>query len=125
MTKKNNIEDLTDELSREIPFQEKTEVGEVFDNLDDDSTDSSRSSKIDFNARLTHTEVTNCIIIDELVGLGILPESAKITRRKKRNSVSINGLGRQEKVEIASASRSAELSGKSGGMLSNLMKPRD
>lgn len=123
------IDKALERASKETPFQDKTEVGEVFDNLDrDEESEETKMSHIDFNARLTGTEIANCITIDELKSLGILPVKARITRQKKRLSVSLLGKGREEKVTIASASRNAELTGRGGGFMSkigNLFKPRE
>ena len=139
MTKKTKLQEVQDSdesidkalerASKETPFQDKSEVGEVFDNLDrDEELEETRMSHIDFNSRLTSTEIANCITIDELKSLGILPAKARITRQKKRLSVSLAGKGREEKVTIASASRGADLSGRSGGFMSKIgdfFKPRE
>lgn len=116
-----DLEHTINEATRDFPFKEKTEMGEVFDNLDDDRADHKNMSKIDFNSRLSHAEATGCLVIDELRQLGILDESIGITRQKKRLSVSLGGLGRQEKVQIASASRQAELGSRGGGGILNWM----
>lgn len=110
-------------IGQELPFKEKTEMGEVFDNLDNDNINPKTGfSNIDFNARLMPWEVSNCMVFDELKALGILPENANITTQKKRLSVSLGGEGRKEKVQIASGSRDAELAGRSGGFLGGLKK---
>jgi len=115
------LETTIENAGKEVPFSEQTELGQVFDNLDNDNLNpKSNMSNIDFNSRLSDWEITSCLVFDELQGLGILPKTARITRQKKRLAVSKEGLGRREKVEIASASRSAELSGKSGGILSQI-----
>ena len=124
--KNKHLDDTIDTLDRELTEENKSEVGEVFKNLDEDIPDEfTQMSNIDFNARLTNIEITNCIVVDELRALGILPENAQITRQKKRLSVSHEGKGREEKVEIASASRKSELSGKAGGFFSKLLTPRN
>lgn len=115
MKKGEKLDDVI-EANIEGMLKDKTELGEVFDNLDNDAIDKdTKFSKIDFNARLTGWEIPNCMRFDELKALGILPPEANITTQKKRLSVSLNGLGRTEKVQIASASRDADLSGKGGG----------
>lgn len=120
------LEEKIFDLGKESPFKERSEVGEVFQNLDTDEPHrETRMSNIDFNARLSSLDISNCMIIDELQSLGILPELARLTRQKKRLSVSFEGRGRQEKVEIASASRGADLSGKSGGFLASLFSKRE
>ncbi len=118
-----SLEDSIDFTAKELPFSDQTEIGEIFGNMDDDSENDKGMSNIDFNARLRDSEASACVIIDELKALGILPSSVSITRLKKRLSVSLEGKGREEKVKIASASRGADLDGRSGGM-PNPFKPR-
>ena len=122
MTKE--LDNIIDDIGKELPFKETSEIGQVFENLDRDEPNENRMSHIDFNARLTGIDIRNCMVIDELKALGILP-IGDITRQKKRLSVSLDGKGRGEKRDIASASRGADLSGRSGGMLSKLFSPRE
>jgi len=120
------IEERVITASREMPFAEKTELGEAFSHLDNDDVNIKTGfSNIDFNARLSQLEINNCIIFDELKAKGILPFDANITLQKKRMSVSLLGKGREEKVTIASGSREAELQGRRGGMLSKLFSKRE
>lgn len=114
------LDDKVSNIGRELPFQEKTELGEVFDNLDNDKENDRGFSNIDFNARLKEWEITNCMIFDELKAMGLLPKNANITMQKKRLSVSLGGQGRIEKVQVASGVREADLAGRSGGMLSRI-----
>jgi hypothetical protein len=101
----------------ETPTEEKTELAQVFENLDDDRVDpKTQRSKIDMNAVLTNTEAVNCSIFDELKAMGLLPQEANITLGKKRTSVSVGGRGRSDKVTIASCNESAKIMGKAGGM---------
>ena len=110
-------------ITAELPFKETTELGEVFNNLDnDDINQATGFSNIDFNARLLGFEAANCMIFDELKALGILPKTANITMQKKRLSVSLGGLGRKEKVQIASGAREADLTGRGGGILVGIKK---
>lgn len=130
MAKKKNIgneEDLEDAINRissDQPFREQSELGEVFDNIDNDKVTTEGMSNIDFNARLKDHEANMCMIFDELKAKGILPRDANLTRMKKRLSVSLGGQGRKEKVAIASASRGADLDGKSGGFFRGLFTRR-
>jgi len=121
-----NIEERILTASQEMPFSEKSELGEAFGHLDNDSiNEQSGFSNIDFNARLSQMEINNCIVFDELKAKGLLPFDANITLQKKRMSVSLGGKGREEKVQIASGQREATLAGKSGGMLSKLFSKRE
>ncbi len=123
-----SLEEAVDLMGREQPFQESTEVGQVFENLDRDNVNEEGMSNIDFNARLHPWEANACMVIDEFRSKGILPADANITRMKKRLSVSLGGLGRQEKVQVATASRGADMAGRSGGIMGAIadwFKPKE
>lgn len=119
------LESLVMKASSEQPFQERTEIGEVFASMDSDNSEPSGLSDIDFNARMSKHELSACLVFDEFKQKGLFSHDCQITRKAKRLSVSRNGLGRAEKTTIASASRSAELQGRSGGFISNMFKRRD
>ncbi len=124
--KNKELDEIINQIGSEMPFKEQTEIGQVFENLDKDEQDTdSKMSNIDFNANLTPRDIKNCIIVDEFLAMGILPVGARITRQKKRLSRAEGALGSRQKVEIASAQRGADLSGRSGGMLSKMFSPRE
>ena len=101
---KNDLSDLIDRTEKEL--KDKSELGEVMDNLDQDHLDKeTRMSSVDFNTRLIPFEISSIMIIDELTRLGIFPQEAGLTRQKKRLSVSLNGKGREEKVRIIQGER--------------------
>jgi len=102
-----NLEDSVQNLEElEKQMHEKSEMGEVLENLDSDSLDTdTKMSTVDFNTRLSDPEISACLVIDELTRLHIFPDETGITRQKKRLSVSLQGQGRQEKVAILSADR--------------------
>jgi len=125
MTKK-ALDDLANEMDDEIKIENKTEIGEVFDNLDADKISrQSNMPMIDFNSRLSDNLISNIAIFDEFKAMGLMPKDSNLTMILKRLKVSKDGKGRQEKVQIASANRSADLSGRSGGFMSNLMNRRE
>lgn len=84
-----------------------TELGESLKELNDDTINSeNRMSGIDMRSRLHHTEVSSVLALDALVALGICPSNMlSFTRQKKRLSVSIDGHGRKEIVEIVGGKR--------------------
>ena len=110
---KNDLENLIDTIKKKGSLN-STEIGEVFGNLDRDELSDENLSDIDFNTRLKSWEISNCIIFDEFKQLGILPHWANLTRILKRLNISRDGKGRGEKVQIASASREAEMEGRKG-----------
>jgi hypothetical protein len=89
--------------SREVPFKDSTEVGEAFGNLDNNSF-------IDFNSRLSEPEIAAINVFDELQNFGVFPKEAKLTQQFKRLKVSLEGKGRQDKVNIVTGQRAANSS---------------
>ena len=117
------LDDTIKDVGREINIQEKTELGEVMQNLDSDTLDrETRMSSIDFNTRLGATEISSIMIIDELTRLGILPQNLGISRQKKRLAVSLDGKGRAEKVQIVQGQREHSSGGGVMGKLSGLFQ---
>lgn len=100
--------------AREIPFKSTSEMGEAFDNLDNDSF-------IDMNSRLSDDEISACTVIDELKSLGIFPSEANITKQFKRLKVSLQGKGRQEKVSVVTGTKEK----KAPGSFTDLFKRRE
>lgn len=121
-------EDLDDKIKnldgRENFLQQDSEMKQVFSNLDNDSTDSTGMSKVDFNARLNDSEIDASIIMDELIRMGILPKTLTLTRTKKRLSISKNGLGREEKVRLVAGDRENKAGSTFGNRLKNLFTPQ-
>ena len=102
--KNDNLDDILNRAEKDL--KDKSELGEVMDNLDKDEVDTNtRMSSVDFNARLDPFEISSIMVIDEFKRLNIFPPDADITRQKKRLSVSIGGKGREEKVRIVQGER--------------------
>jgi len=127
MTKGNDLDNKVTELvGQEHIFKDKSELGEVMDNLDSDIVDdTTKMSSIDFNARLSSQEVGACLVIDELTRIGILPKTMGLTRQKKRLSVSLEGRGREEKVRIVAGERENKQGGGFMTKLTGLFSRRD
>lgn len=86
---------------------QQTELGETFRELNKDEVDpSTRLSTIDMNTRLSSIEVAAMTCYDAAIGLNIMStKNLILTRVKKRNNVSLDGLGRQERVEMVVGKR--------------------
>ena len=83
-------------------LQESSDVAQTIKELNDDAIDKDKFSNIDMKTRLVPIEISSIIALDSLVALKLLPlEASFITRSKKRLAVSLNGLGRQEIVQIS------------------------
>lgn len=109
------IENITQRVDTGIqPVVQPTELGETLKELNLDNLDPTiRMSGIDMRARLHHSEVTSILALDALVSLGVLPTKCLVfTRQKKRLSVSLEGKGREEIVNIVAGKR--ELEAKAG-----------
>jgi len=79
-----------------------TELGQSLKELNDDSIEKgTRMSGIDMRANIHYMEESGLLAIDALVGFRFLPLSCvQFTRQKKRLSVSRNGKGRDDIVNI-------------------------
>ena len=86
---------------------QQTELGESLKELNlDDVEPNTRMSGIDMRARLHHVEVASVLALDCLVALGVCPIMClSVTRQKKRLSVSIDGKGRDDIVNIVSGKK--------------------
>jgi len=114
---------LSDSRFNEIMLPDQTEMGAIMNNLDNDVVDrDTKMSSIDVNTRLTHEEINSCLIVDELIRLGILPKDIGLTRQKKRLAISLKGEGRREKVQIVSGQREFEAGSTFGNRFANLFK---
>lgn len=86
--------------------KESTELGDSLKELNCDDVDSDRSSGIDLRANLHPVEIPFILGVDSLVRLQVLPVSCLgFTRQKKRISVSINALGRENIVTMVGGKR--------------------
>ena len=119
-------EDIHKEMGKEMGITQETELGSVMKNLDEDVIDKlTKMSKIDFNTRLTQEQINACLVFDELKVMGILPEDCALTTRVKRLSISRDGLGRKEKVQIVIGDREQKQGIGFGERLGNLFKRKE
>ena len=86
---------------------QNSDTKESMKELNEDVIDKDTNlSSIDMKSRLNIFDLSSIVAIDSLVALKVYPSNVlMITRSRKRNSVSINGLGRQEQVQIATGIR--------------------
>lgn len=94
----------------------KSELEGSLEQLNNDLIESdTRMSGIDMRARLHPMEIASVLALDALVQLKVLPSNTLgFSRQKKRLSVSLDGKGRQEIVDIVGGKR--EQDAKMGGM---------
>lgn len=86
-----------------------TETGEALEQLNSDEITDSKMTSIDMRGRLHHAEVSSILALDALVSLGVCPSALlSFTRRKKRLSVSIDGKGRGEIVNLVTGKQELE-----------------
>ena len=98
-----------------IPIIQPTEIGDALRNLNNDDIDpDTRMSGIDMRSRIGSAEISPILAIDACVCLGVLPRKClTLTRQKKRLSVSLNGLGRDDITNVVSGKQ--EMDAKKGG----------
>jgi len=97
-------------------INQATELGESLKELNQDEIQvDTRMSGIDLRARLHPIEIASVLALDSLVGLGVVHSKClSFTRQKKRLSVSLDGKGREEIVDIVGRKR--EEDSKKGSM---------
>jgi len=91
-------------------LREENTITAVIDNLDKDIVDTaSNLTTIDFNTRLTSTEIGPIVALQMLHTLRVGGASCSLIARSiKRHKVSLRGLGREEKVRIIQGDREHE-----------------
>lgn len=96
---------------------QSSELGDIMKELNTDFIDKhTRMSGIDLKARLHHAEISSVLALDALVALGVCPTSClAFTRQKKRLSVSLQGQGRKEMVDITVGKREQDARAGMGG----------
>ena len=88
------------------PIYQESELGESMKELNNDAMNNEGMSNIDFNSRLHKVEEPSITAWEVLCSTGIVPQRwERLTRKKKRNVVSVQGLGRKEKVELVVGKR--------------------
>lgn len=106
-------------------IRQVTELSESIKELNSDIVDEdSQMSSIDVKSRLSLVESGPILAYDTLIALRFLPKEALfLTRQRKRLSVSEDGLGRKETIEMAGAQRGHKEAkgflGKIGNMFSH------
>jgi len=121
-------EETLDDVLNSSAVAEKSEMGEVFDNFDNDVVNPlTKKSKIDLNTNLSDTEITTILAFEGLQGLGLTAVSSddmgqSLPEIKKRLNVSKQGWGRNGKISVASGILSARTN--AGGFMSKLFSQR-
>ena len=102
-----------------IGINQSSELGDSLKELNLDIVEqNTRMSGIDMRARLHPLEISSILALDTLVSLGICPHKClSFTRQKKRLSVSEDGKGREEIVEIVGGKKEQDVRSGMGGMI--------
>ena len=100
-------------------INQSSELGDSLKELNKDSIEGdTRMSGIDMRARLHPLEISSILALDALVSLRIMPTSClAFTRQKKRLSVSLEGKGREEIVNIVAGKRELDAKAGMGGFM--------
>ena len=108
------------------PPEEKLEEGtdkviQVINSLDRDETQDGSMTSIDFNTNLQAMEVPALTTLQMLSSLGVGGiECSVLARRIQRNKVSVNRLGREDKVKIMVGEREHETASKDSGLFGKI-----
>lgn len=93
--------------------------GSLIELNNDKFDDLQRTSGIDLRTRLFSCEIASIVVLDTLVSFKFLPISiSPLTLQKKRLSVSLNGQGRKEIVDIVQGKRDNDI--EKGGLGSRI-----
>ena len=103
-------------------LQAPNTIREVIENLDRDVVDKgSNLTTIDFNTRLHASEMGGIVALQMLHTLGVGGSAVSLIARSiKRHKVSLNGLGREEKVRIIQGEREHETDGNDTSLFGKL-----
>ena len=103
-------------------LRETNNIKEVIDNLDRDVVDEKTNlTSIDFNTRLTSSELGSIVALQMLHTLQVGGSSCSlISRSIKRHKVSLGGLGRTEKVKIIQGEREHETQNRDSSLFGKL-----
>jgi len=104
-----------------LPVKESTELGDAIKEQNKDII-SDRLSSMDFGSRIDKLEMPPMIALDSLIGMGVIPvECGKLNRVKMRKSVSIQGQGRREFVDLVTGKKEQDMKVGFGQKLSNFV----
>lgn len=104
-----------------VNVKESTELGDAIKEQNKDTV-SERLSSMDFGSRIDKMEMSPMVALDSLIGMGVIPiECGKLNRVKMRKSVSINGEGRKEFVDLVTGKKEQDMKVGFGQKLSNFV----
>lgn len=102
-------------------LEEVNNIKEVLINLDKDVVQEDNLTTIDFNTRLSHSEISSIVALQLLHTLKVGGKPCSlITRSIKRHKVSLGGMGRTEKVQIIQGERNHEESGSTNNLFGKI-----
>ena len=108
----------TQEYSTQEIVQESDTKGAIKELNNDDVDVTTRMSGIDMRSILHPFDIGPLARTDTLVAMKFLPVTClHLTRQKKRLSVSIRGIGRQQVVDLAAGKREQELKAANSGLM--------
>jgi hypothetical protein len=95
------IEDVSSEKPNIVPIIERSELGEALEQQNRDILNEERLSSVDFISRINEFQHAPISAIECISAMKVISIDGRlITRIVKRNSCSIQGLGRKEFVDV-------------------------
>ncbi len=102
------------------PVKESSELGDALSKFNEDIVDKERLSSIDFMARIDLFTMPPLVGFSSLIGLKTVPiESGIIIRNMLRKSVSLQGKGRGEFVDVVTGKKEQDIRMSAGQMGKN------
>lgn len=121
MTQKDDLDKKIESSIKDdaIPIIRKNDMLHAFENLDDERN-------TDKNTFLKNHERSALLSCEGVADLGLNPFARKLSKSFKAHSISINGMGMENKVRIAVAEREAKLGKRQGvmGAITSMFQPR-
>lgn len=93
-----------------MQIKENTELGEALDLQNRDIENSERLSSVDFISRINNFQHAPLVAVDTLCAMKVISRDARIVVRNiMRKSVSLDGKGRKEFVELVTGKKELEI----------------
>jgi len=106
---------------KEQKLENSSALKDVLENLDRDEVEGDFLTTIDFNTRLSLGEIGDIVALQMMDVLKVGGEECSLLARTiKRHKVSLNGLGRTEKVKIAQGEREQESASKESSLFGRI-----
>lgn len=103
------VERIQRDASGILQMRDTTELGQALEHQNKDEMNQQRLSSVDFVARINEYQLAPLAAVDAIVSMGVLSEKSRmIVRSLMRKTVSIQGKGRAEFVDVVTGKKQNE-----------------